>query len=675
MAGDSQHSSSAESDTIAPERHEYDFYHQDPLSSPTPRNSSTVESPLLQDSHSRTPSRSLSSTTHPNFVSSPLNPNVSPPAVPFPFLRSRPQSRQSMHFNRVPSEESQTLAAQMHSSRPAHRGSMILYRLANEDELLPPKLNALPNRDSVLSTSADSVFSLSYDSKYPSGPSTQRGLIPYTKISSSITMRGLCNVGVLVLVILSLLSLFIVYPVLSSIRDPQNIETASGNTIVNGSALTAFAMPALVDPDTPESAKTRTGYDNAAYTLVFSDEFNKPNRSFWPGDDPFWEAVDLWYWSTADEEWYDPGQVTTKDGYLSIVMDNVAKNGMPYRSGMLQSWNKFCFTTGYIEVSVSLPGPNQETMGYWPGAWTMGNLARPGYGGTTDGVWPYSYDACDTLPDGSGPASAVHSDASKSKYNFELSWLPGQRLSACTCPGEDHPGPSTSVGRGAPEIDILEVEHNKLGAGQVVSQSGQFAPFTHDYIYLNDTQDEWVVYTPNITAANSYRQQAVSALTLLPDDIFQESGAQFTTFGFEYWSDPQNPSDGYITWQSAGVPSARVGATALGPDQGTNGTGVSQRLISLEPMSIVLNLGLSPNWQTIDLTTMIFPAEMRVDYVRVYQREGQTNVGCSPPDFPTEDYINRHMDSYMNPNLTAWNYPTPKNSLVRLVFFSVSAAD
>lgn len=35
--------------------------------------------------------------------------------------------------------------------------------------------------------------------------------------------------------------------------------------------------------------------------------------------------------------------------------------------------------------------------------------------------------------------------------------LPGQRLSACTCKGEDHPGPDVSVGRGSPEIDIIEV--------------------------------------------------------------------------------------------------------------------------------------------------------------------------------------------------------------------------
>lgn len=41
-----------------------------------------------------------------------------------------------------------------------------------------------------------------------------------------------------------------------------------------------------------------------------------------PGDDPFWEAVDLWYGSTGDIEWYDPQQVTTRDGALVITMDS-----------------------------------------------------------------------------------------------------------------------------------------------------------------------------------------------------------------------------------------------------------------------------------------------------------------------------------------------------------------
>jgi beta-glucanase (GH16 family) len=63
--------------------------------------------------------------------------------------------------------------------------------------------------------------------------------------------------------------------------------------------------------------------------------------------------------------------------------------------------------------------------------------------------------------------------------------------------------------------------------------------------------------------------------------------------GFEYWSDPKQPGSGYVTWQVDGVQSARVGAGAMGPDMGTDGSQIGQRLIPLEPMSIVLNLGIS----------------------------------------------------------------------------------
>ena len=43
---------------------------------------------------------------------------------------------------------------------------------------------------------------------------------------------------------------------------------------------------------------------------------------------------------------------------------------------------------------------------------------------------------------------------------------------------------------------------------------------------------------------------------------------------------------------------------------------------------------------------MTFPTEMLIDYVRVYQRSGSENVGCSPDDYPTEEYINNHMEAY-----------------------------
>ncbi|EKM53338.1 glycoside hydrolase family 16 protein [Phanerochaete carnosa HHB-10118-sp] len=623
-----------------------------------------------------------------------------------------------MYFNvnRVASEESQALTSPFATLTPGQRGSMVLYRLmdGHGDHLAPPKPPM--NRDSVISTSGDSMFSLSSDSKYPSGAGLS-GFTPYAydpdldmkeegdeedllhteepnrARHDLCSLRGCLNLGVLVLLILALLMLFVCYPVLNFYHNKSLNSAIDDNLAINGTGQAAilFQMPELIDSDTPDGAKTRQGFDGQEYDLVFSDEFNVDGRTFYPGDDPYWEAVDLWYGSTMDLEWYDPSQITTANGSLIITMEAVEditlNHMLPYKSGMLQSWNKFCFSSGYIEVSITLPGPNSNTQGYWPGAWTMGNLARPGYGATSDGTWPYSYDECDvgilpnqTYVNGSGPAAALHSDESRSKYNFDLSWLPGQRLSACTCPGEDHPGPTVNQGRGAPEIDILEVEKNKTAGaqGQVVSQSAQFAPFTGDYGYLTDTDDQFQIFTPDLTRPNGYKgsavQQAISCLTDLPDDMFQGSGQQFTTLGFEYWADPDNPEDGFITWQTDGQPSYRLGATAVGPDMGANGSMVGQRRIAEEPMSIILNLGISNNWQTIDLSTMEFPAVMLVDYVRVYQRKGQTNIGCDPPGYPTTDYINNHMEAYTNPNLTFWSdsqpgigngagYPWPKNAL------------
>lgn len=160
--------------------------------------------------------------------------------------------------------------------------------------------------------------------------------------------------------------------------------------------------------------------------------------------------------------------------------------------------------------------------------------------------------------------------------------------SACTCPGGDHPGPSVSKGRGAPEIDVLEAQKNKLGDGGKVSQSAQFAPFSHDYWYDNSTTDDFSIQNEAVTQANTYvgsaLQQAVSALTDLPVDIFNGSGGNYYTFGFEYWADPSNRDQGFITWQSAGQQTLRVGANAVADDPLPDGSGVSRRLIPEEPM-------------------------------------------------------------------------------------------
>ena len=151
---------------------------------------------------------------------------------------------------------------------------------------------------------------------------------------------------------------------------------------------------------------------------------------------------------------------------------------------------------------MSLPGPAGKH-GLWPGVWTMGNLGRPGYLATTDGMWPYTYNECD---------AGITSNQSMTDGTSNL---PGQRLSSCTCKGADHPTPGT--GRGAPEIDIAEVSGDWSGVGNgVATQSYQVAPFD---IWYYPNYDFMQTPDYSVSFVNSYTggpyQQAVSTTTML----------------------------------------------------------------------------------------------------------------------------------------------------------------
>lgn len=58
---------------------------------------------------------------------------------------------------------------------------------------------------------------------------------------------------------------------------------------------------------------------------------------------------------------------------------------------------------------------------------------------------------------------------------------------------------------------MFEAERNKTGGlGGIVSQSAQFAPFTHDYLFDNSSSDKHTIYNPEITVQNTYKGSAVS---------------------------------------------------------------------------------------------------------------------------------------------------------------------
>lgn len=213
---------------------------------------------------------------------------------------------------------------------------------------------------------------------------------------------------------------------------------------------TPMANGGWIDIDTPEELRqTRSFVDGTVYDLIMSDEFNVPNRTFKDGHDPIWTALDK---SDDDSSaagggslhFYNSSTVTSEDGRLKIKSsikktewehyDPINKNFRHvtkyFDSGMVQSWNKFCFTGGIVEVDLIFPG-DPTIGGLWPAAWMLGNLGRATYEASTNMIWPWSYNTCDR--DLQEP----------------------QLISACN--KQNHFGLNEYQGRGATEIDIVEM--------------------------------------------------------------------------------------------------------------------------------------------------------------------------------------------------------------------------
>jgi hypothetical protein len=168
--------------------------------------------------------------------------------------------------------------------------------------------------------------------------------------------------------------------------------------------------------------------------------------------------------------------------------------------------------------------------------------------------------------------------------------LPGQRLSSCTCPGEDHPGPDVSVGRSAPEVDIVEaqIDVGRTPWTGVVSQSLQLAPFDDYYIIPDNSTRSVTIGNPRYTRANGWVggefQQAASHLTDIERDSYRMTGGDYSIWGFELHAEPENRENGYITWVGGGREAWTLRSSGIGPNPVVD---VGQRLIPEEPMAMV----------------------------------------------------------------------------------------
>lgn len=144
----------------------------------------------------------------------------------------------------------------------------------------------------------------------------------------------------------------------------------------NSSYSTKSGILPWVDPSTPDSAQTYTTSRGETWTLTMSDEFNTEGRIFEAGDDHLWTALEKADGVNSALEVYSVNMtgtecddddncyffISTTDETIAetVWSDYISPAGYEtvyfyYRSGMVQSWNKFCFQGGMIEVRAQLP--------------------------------------------------------------------------------------------------------------------------------------------------------------------------------------------------------------------------------------------------------------------------------------------------------------------------------
>jgi beta-glucanase (GH16 family) len=482
-----------------------------------------------------------------------------------------------------------------------------------------------------------------------------------------------------------------------------------------------------IDIETPlKKRTTKSLVDGSTYHLVMSDEFNVENRTFKDGHDPMWTALDR---SDDDAssagggslQFYNSSAVSTENGFLKIATylettswtryDHVNKRWKTERtnftSGMVQSWNKFCFTGGIVEVDVVFPG-EPFIGGLWPAVWMLGNLGRATYEASTNNIWPWSFDTCDR----------EMQDA--------------QAISACN--RENHYGMHPFQGRGATEIDIIEVmtgdsngplpsteppitlpygdmtlqvapgvPKNRPQSGSLPLRKNTFSDNGHTEFlanvwykdlemhgntsinpffygtYLGETKPGEPVTRGKHEA---FQADAVGAAHQLTPAHFKRPH----TFRIEW----QPGKGGRLDWYTKGY---RVNETTYmeGDGEGQEWTHVfslkDKSLSDLmgsqipnEPTYLIFNTAISSTWgfpydppdwcpkcfdcndptcscnfypgfcQMLDSRTVA----MLIDSVRVYQSfntsahvGGKHTLGCDPPDYPTREWITGHEYRYM----------------------------
>jgi beta-glucanase (GH16 family) len=105
------------------------------------------------------------------------------------------------------------------------------------------------------------------------------------------------------------------------------------------------------------------------WELLLDDEFTGDRL-----DHRVWNAEDLPSFRNHELQYYAPDLITVRDGHLRLSSERTPRGGQPFSSAAVDTYGKFSFTYGRVEVRAKLPVMGQ---GIWPAVWLLGIGCNP----------------------------------------------------------------------------------------------------------------------------------------------------------------------------------------------------------------------------------------------------------------------------------------------------------
>ncbi|PSC69716.1 Beta-glucan synthesis-associated SKN1 [Micractinium conductrix] len=334
----------------------------------------------------------------------------------------------------------------------------------------------------------------------------------------------------------------------------------------------------------------------------------------------------------------------------------------------------------------------------------MGNLARHGHMMSTSGTWPYSYSHCQggdagldlpgankrqaitACPDPPGfdraqyglqpgvgrgaleidvvemkvPPSINEQTGEPIPLGLPRGGRPGERPNAINSmtlqSGPLLPNGTTwmdAFNSGSPQGPLGPGMH--LPQGPLQNGGPLDGMWTHSTYWEGDFASGMEGELRRAQAEQGWDKDKLNEMRALirPGNVVQDSVSVMATLDEKYFSSfhkfgvDWKPGE-YVRWYIDVQMVYEVTKEALRAQTNSSGYTTHECLIPVEAMAINFNFALSDNFTKVDWERLVFPAQYKIDYVRVYQHKDAINLGCSPPKYPTAQYIACKRDTYVN---------------------------